>query len=80
MVRSFLLIRTKRTYRALLLGTHDPINATFPDRYKRYIRRSTEHTAIGRSLYYTLNTNGIPLYQSIADFVNEDPGWVDNVE
>ena len=80
-IRFFLGIPTAAAYRALLLGTHDPINAAHPDRYKRYIRGgSTVHTAIGGGLFYALAVNGLPLYQWVADFVNEDPHWVDNVE
>jgi hypothetical protein len=79
-IRFFLALGAAPAYRNLLLSTHDPINAAFPDRYKRYIRSSSVHTAIQTGLYYSLATNGIPLYQWIADFVNEQPGWVDNVE
>lgn len=79
-IRFFLSIPTAPAYRSLLLGTWDPIVAAYPDRAKRYIRGgATSHTAIGGMLYYTLATNGIPLYQWIADFVNDAPGWVDNV-
>lgn len=79
-IRFFLSIPTAGAYRSLLLDTWDPIVAEFPDRAKRYIRGgATSHTAIGGALYYTLDTNGIPLYQWIADFVNDAPGWVDNV-
>jgi hypothetical protein len=80
-IRFFLSIPTAAAYRALLLGTHDPINEAFPDRYKRFIRAgSTAHTAIAGGLFYTATSNGIPLYQWVADFVNDDPGWVDTVE
>ena len=59
---------------------HDPINAAYPERYKRFIRPSSVHTAIGSTLFYTVTSNGIPLYQWVSDFVNDDPGWVDTVE
>jgi hypothetical protein len=79
-IRFFLSIPTAAAYRSLLLNTHDPIVAAHPDRYKRFIRGgSTVHTAIGGGLYYTLSVNGTALYQWIADFVNGDPHWVDNV-
>jgi Pectinacetylesterase len=74
-----LIFQPAAVYRNLLLSTHDPINAAYPDRYKRYVRAgATSHTAIGGSLYYTLAVNNIPLYQWITDFVNDDPHWVDN--
>jgi hypothetical protein len=74
-----LIFQPPAVYANLLKTTHDPINAAFPDRYKRFIRTgATSHTAIGGGLYYTLSVNGIALYQWIADFVNDDPNWVDN--
>ena len=74
-----LIFQPAAVYANLLMTTHDPINAAFPDRYKRFIRTgATSHTAIGGNLYYTLSVNGISLYQWIADFVNDDPHWVDN--
>ena len=60
---------------------HDPINAAYPDRYKRFIRSgSEEHTALGYFGFYLFQANGVPLYQWVEDFANEDPGWVDIVE
>jgi len=79
-IRFFLSVPTAAAYRSLLLGTTDPVVADFPGRYNRFVRgASTVHTAIGGGLFYTLSVNGIPLYQWIADFVNDDPHWVDNV-
>lgn len=79
-IRFFLSIPTAAAYRSLLLSTHDPIVAAFPNRYKRFIRPSTVHTAIGSTLFYTVTSNGILLYQWVADFVNDAPGWVDTVQ
>ena len=79
-IRFFLGIGAAPAYRNLLLSTHDPINATHPDRYKRFIRPSSVHTAIGSTLFYTVMSNGVPLYQWVADFVNDDPNWVDLVQ
>ena len=79
-VRFFLGIGAAPAYRNLLLSVHNPINAAYPDRYKRFIRPSSVHTAIGSTLFYTVTSNGHPLYQWVSDFVNDAPGWVDTVE
>jgi len=80
-IRSFTFIPTQAAYRALLLSVHDPINAAYPDRYKRFIRSGSEdHTAIGFFGFYTFEADGAPLYQWVDDFVNDDPDWVDIVE
>jgi hypothetical protein len=72
---------TQAQYRSLLLTTHDPINAEFPTRHKRFIRSgSTQHTALGSSLFYTATINGVPLYQWTGDFVDQQSGWVDLVQ
>ena len=79
-IRFFNSIPTAAAYRALLLGTWDPIVAAYPGRVNRFIRGgSTSHTAIGGGLFYSLVVNGLPLYQWTADFVDDDPHWVDNV-
>jgi len=80
-IRSFTFIPTQAAYRSVLLSAHDPINAAFPDRYKRFIRSgSEEHTSLGFFGFYTFEADGVPLYQWVDDFVNEDSGWVDIVE
>jgi hypothetical protein len=79
-IRFFLSIGAAPQYRVLLLSVTDTVVATAPERYKRFIRGGcSSHTAIGSMLYYTLNVNGLALYQWIADMVNGDPNWVDNV-
>jgi hypothetical protein len=76
----YLKLPSPAAYRDLLLEVHDPINAAYPDRYKRFIvGGATYHTAIGNDRFYSVTENGLPLYQWIADFVNDDPNWVDNV-
>lgn len=79
-IRFFLSIPTAAGYRSLLLNTHDPIVAAHPDRYRRFIRVGTAHTAIGGTTFYTVNVGGVPLYQWVADFVNGGPSWVDIVQ
>jgi hypothetical protein len=79
-MRFFNQILSPAAFRNLLLDTWDPIVAAYPQRIKRFIRpASSSHTAIGGLLYYTLEVNGITLYQWISDFVDENPHWVDNV-
>ena len=79
-IRFFIGIGAAPAYRNLLLSVHDPINEAFPDRYKRFIRPSSAHTAIAGNLYYTATSNGNLLYQWIADFVHDAAGWVDTVQ
>ena len=67
--------------RILLLDTHDPINDRFPHRHKRFIRSgSVQHTALGGSLFYTAEIDGVPLHQWMGDFVNQKAGWVDLIQ
>jgi hypothetical protein len=79
-IRFFLSIGAAPAYRNLLLSVQGPINAAYPDRYKRFIRPSSVHTAIASTLFYTVTSNGHLLYQWVSDFVNDAPGWVDTVE
>jgi hypothetical protein len=80
-IRFFLSIPTQEGYRSLLLNTHDPIVAEFPDRYRRYIRSgSNVHTILGGSLFYTAEIDGVPFHLWVRDFVNQGPLWVDTVQ
>jgi hypothetical protein len=80
-IRSFTFVPTQEAYRELLLSVHDPVNAAYPDRYKRFIRSGSDaHTALGFFGFYIFEANGVPLYQWIADFVQDNPAWVDIVE
>ena len=80
-IRFFLSVPTQTAYRDLLLTTHDPVNAAFPTRYKRFIKSgSTAHTMLGSSLFYTSSIDGVALHQWTKDFANQKPGWVDLIE
>jgi hypothetical protein len=80
-VRSFTFLPTQEAYRELLLSVHDPVNAAYPDRYKRFIRSGSDaHTAIGFFGFYIFEANGVPLYQWVDDFVQDNSAWVDIVE
>jgi hypothetical protein len=80
-IRFFLSIPTQAEYRDLLLDTHDPIHAAFPNRYKRFIRSgSSQHTALGGNLFYTAEIDGVPLHEWTGDFVDQKFGWIDLIE
>jgi hypothetical protein len=80
-IRFFLSIPTQLGYRNLLLSTHDPINAAFPNRHKRYIRSgSSAHTMLGDARYYTTVVNGTRLSDWVGAFVNQQPAWTDIVQ
>lgn len=79
--RFFLAIPDQPTYRALITSVHGEVNATFPDRYKTFIRSGDDsHTALGTPLFYVGEANGVPLYQWTDDFVHNRPQWIDIVE
>jgi hypothetical protein len=78
--RFFLNVPTQEEYRELLLSEHDPLNAEFPDRYKRFIvSGDSSHTAL-QSLFFTQTANGVPLNEWTDDFLVPRPFWVDIVE
>jgi len=79
--RLFMELPTQMDYRTLLLNGHDPLNAAYPDRYKRFIRSgASSHTALQSSLLYLGTADGMPLYQWLADFPVPRPFWQDMVE
>jgi len=47
-------------------------------RFQRW--QTSGHTAIRSTLFCTVTSSGILLYQWAADFVNDTTGWVDTVE
>jgi hypothetical protein len=68
-------------FRDLIVTEHGALNAAYPDRYKRFIvAGDTSHTALQSPLFYTQDANGILLNEWSADFLADDPGWVDVVE
>jgi len=82
--RFFLNVPTQEQYRDILLAGHDPLNADFPRRYKRFIRSGDDsHTSLGSSIYYTGEIDGVRLHEWAEDFVRWPwPGrdWVDLVQ
>jgi hypothetical protein len=80
-IRFFLSIPTQAGYRDLLLSTHDPIHAAFPNRHKRYIRSgSSAHTMLRDPRYYTTIVNGTRLSDWVGALVNQQPAWTDIVQ
>lgn len=79
--RFFLNVPTQEEYRELLLSGHDPLNAEFPDRYKRFIvSGETSHGALQSPLFFGQTANGVPLNEWTDDFLVPRPFWVDLVE
>ena len=78
--RFFLKVPTQQLYRNLVVSEHGKLNATHPDRYKRFIRSGdSSHTALQTPLLYVGTANGVPLHRWIDSFVNlDDDEWDDN--
>lgn len=79
--RFFTMVPTQEQYRDLILSVHGPINAAYPDRYKRFIvSGDASHTALQTPLFYSQDANGVLLSDWTEDFLTSSPGWVDIVE
>ena len=79
--RFFLNVPTQAQYRDILLTQHDPLNASHPLRYKRFIvSGDASHTALQSPLFYTQEIDGVVLSDWTEDFLKFKPGWVDLVE
>ena len=69
-IRFFIQVPTEPQYRDLLLGVHDPINAAFPRKYKRFIVNGPAHTIVGGDGFFTLEQDGIPVYRWVDGLAN----------
>ncbi|MEM7675419.1 MAG: pectin acetylesterase-family hydrolase [Myxococcota bacterium] len=78
-IRFFTAVPTAAMYRSLLLDVHDPINARFPRRYKRFIVNGEAHTIVGGTGFYLATVNDIPLYEWLEDLVRGGRNYVDLV-
>jgi hypothetical protein len=79
--RFFLNVPTQAQYRDLILTGTDPLNASYPNRYKRFIVSGDDsHTAVQTPLFYSQTLDGVPLNEWTADFLVPTPFWVDLVE
>ena len=80
--RFFLNVPTQADYRALILSQSDPLNASYPGRFKRFIKSGdASHTAVQTPLFYSQTVDGVTLDEWSRNFVNPSGnGWDDLVE
>ena len=72
---------TQEEFRTITLDNLDPIHATYPRRYRRFIRSGTDtHTALQSPELYSAEANGVPLHEWVDDFLVPRPFWIDIVE
>lgn len=68
-------------FRDLVVTGHRELNASHPNRYKRFIvAGDTSHTALQTPLFYAQDANGVLLNQWTTDFLVPTPFWIDIVE
>ena len=68
-------------YRDLILTAHGALNASHPNRYKRFIVSGDHsHTALQTPLLYTQTVDGVTLDKWTRDFLVPKPSWVDLVQ
>ena len=80
--RFFLNVPTQAQYRALILGQTDPLNASYPDRFKRFIKSGDDsHTAVQTPLFYSQTVDGVKLSTWSKRFISPSGNkWDDLVE
>jgi len=79
--RFFLQVPTQVQYRDIILTEHGALNASHPDRYKRFIvSGDSSHTALQSPLFYSQDADGVPLNEWAGDFLIPRPFWTDIVE
>jgi len=72
---------TQPDFRDLIVTEHGMLNASHPERYKRFIvAGDTSHTALQTPLFYTQDANGVLLNQWTKDFLKNKRSWYDIVE
>ena len=72
---------TQPDFRDLIVTEHGMLNASHPERYKRFIVAGDEsHTALQTPLFYTQDANGVLLNQWTKDFLKNKGSWYDIVE
>lgn len=75
------LLGDQPAWRNLIVTEHGFLNEDYPDRYKRFfVANDTTHTALQTLRFYTYDADGVLLNEWTADFLANDPGWVDIVE
>jgi hypothetical protein len=77
----FFINMTQPDFRDLIVTEHGMLNASHPERYKRFIVAGDEsHTALQTPLFYTQDANGVLLNQWTKDFLKNKGSWYDIVE
>jgi hypothetical protein len=75
------LLFDQPAFRELIVTEHGQLNASHPNRYKRFIvAGDTSHTALQTPLFYSQDANGVLLNEWTSDFLRAKPGWIDIVE
>jgi hypothetical protein len=67
---------TPQAFQDLLLSTTDKIHAEFPDTFKRYFIKGSEHCVTD----YFYSVNAISVRDWIEDLVTDSPEWQDVLE
>lgn len=79
--RFFLGVFSQEDYRDLIVTEHGILHDAHKRRYKRFIRSGdASHTALQGDLYYEGQSNGIPLFRWMRNFLQRNILWVDVVE
>jgi len=80
--RFFMQVPTQALYRSLILGVTDPLNASHPRRFKRFIKSGdSSHTAVQTPLFYSQTVDGVTLRDWTQSFLSpSNQGWDDLVE
>jgi hypothetical protein len=75
------LLGDQPAWRDLIVTGHGLLNASHPNRYKRFIvAGDTSHTALQNPLFYSQDANGVLLNEWTRDFLVPRPFWEDIVE
>jgi hypothetical protein len=75
------LLGDQPKFRDLVVTGNGLLNASHPDRYKRFIvAGDTSHTALQSPLFYSQEADGLVLNEWAGDFLVPTPFWVDVVE
>jgi len=75
------LLFDQPAFRELVVTEHGLLNASHPNRYKRFIvAGDISHTALQSPLFYSQDADGVLLNEWTSDFLVPTPFWTDIVE
>jgi len=75
------LLFDQPAFRELVVSEHGLLNASHPNRYKRFIvAGDISHTALQSPLFYSQDADGVLLNEWTSDFLVPTPFWTDIVE